>query len=200
MLSEESKRTIIESYRKHFQEYGDSPMATQNSPEGQVGRFAKLLELGDLRGRRVLDLGCGMGDFYPLLEEKFGEFDYTGIDLVPEFIKHAAERYPKGRFLLQDILQQPLTEDYDYVLISGIFNNEVPEGTEFVKAVLRAAFAHTTVGLGFNFTSTHVNFRSEGMMHHDPQELLTFTFAELTKKVALHHHYFRCDVAMFLYR
>jgi SAM-dependent methyltransferase len=200
MLSEESKRIIIEGYQKHFAEHGDSPMATQNSLEGQIGRFGKLVELGDLRGRKILDLGCGIGDFYPVLKEKFGEFEYTGIDIVPEFIEHATKRYPEGRFFCQDILRDPIAEDYDYVLISGIFNNEVPEGTEFMKAILRAAFARARMGLGLNFTSTYVNFQSPGMMHHDPKVVMEFCFDELTRKLELHHHYFRCDVAMFLYR
>lgn len=200
MLSEESKRSLIQSYQKHFQEHGDSPMATQNSCEGQIGRFSKLAELGDMHGKRLLDLGCGIGDFYPVLKEKFGEFDYTGIDIVPEFIQHAATRYPEGHFYCQDVLREPIKEDFDYVLISGIFNNEVPEGTDFLKDMLRAVFPHAKMGLGFNFTSTHVNFRSPGMMHHDPQVVMEFCLVELSKKLQLHHHYFRCDVAVFLYR
>jgi len=199
MLSEETKRNLIENYQKHYQEHGESPMATQQSQEGQFARFVKLAEIGDLRGKRVLDLGCGIGDLYPVLQEKFGDFDYTGIDIVPEFISHATARFPAARFVCQDILLDPLAEDYDYVLISGIFNNELPEGTELLKAILRAAFPRTKVALGFNFISTHVNFRSPGMMYHDPVEVMAFCLREISPRMQLQHHYFRCDVAVFLY-
>jgi hypothetical protein len=124
----------------------------------------------------------------------------TRVDIVPETLAYAAARYPKGKFRCQDILQEPLAEDYDYILISGIFNNEVPEGTEFLKGVIRSAFTRAKLGLGFNFTSTHVNFRSSGMMHHDPAEVMDFCLREATRNLRLHHHYFRCDVAVFLYR
>jgi SAM-dependent methyltransferase len=200
MLSEGSKRTLIESYQKHFQEHGASPMATQQSFEGQLARFIKLAEIGDLRGKRVLDLGCGIADLYPVLREKHGDLEYCGIDIVPEFITHAAARFPEARFACQDILREPLSEEYDYAFISGIFNNEVPEGTAFLKAIVKAAFARTKMGLGFNFTSTHVNFRNAGMMYHDPNEVLDFCLREVSPKLLLHHHYFRCDVAVFLYK
>jgi|SRR5581483_2977092 len=40
----------------------------------------------------ILDVGCGIGGFRPLFPEL-----YTGIDINPSYISHAASRYP-GRF------------------------------------------------------------------------------------------------------
>jgi SAM-dependent methyltransferase len=46
----------------------------------------------------VLDLGCGPGHITDYLSSL--GVDATGIDMVPEFIAHAQEAYPSGRYQL----------------------------------------------------------------------------------------------------
>jgi trans-aconitate methyltransferase len=127
LINLKAKETIIANYRGLFQKHGGAPEAVQLSLEGQRFRFRKLMEIADLQNRRVLDLGCGIGDFYPPLLERFGQFDYTGIDLVPEMIDYAAMKFPRARFLCQDLFKDSLGETFDYVLISGVFNNAVSD-------------------------------------------------------------------------
>src|SRR5712692_2901218 len=113
---------MIADFRGRLEKYGDAPEAAGMSSEGHRFRFGKLMEIADLRNRRVLDLGCGIGAFYPFLVEKFGELDYTGIDLVPEMVDFATKKYPRARFLCQDLFADPLDETFDYVLTSTVFN------------------------------------------------------------------------------
>jgi len=191
---------LADQYRGLLREHGDAPEACQWSPEGQRFRFEKLAQIAPLAGRIILDVGCGLGHLYPFLNQKFGAVQYTGIDIVPEMIAHAAKRHPEARFLVHDLLHAPLPEKFDYVLMSGPFNNAMPEATEFLKELVSAAFAQCSAGLGFNFTSTHVNFRDAAMAYHDPAEVLDFCLRNLTRRVVLDHHYERCDVAVFAYR
>jgi SAM-dependent methyltransferase len=188
------------NYRKLFQNHGDAPEATQLSLEGRRFRFRKLIEIADLRKRRILDLGCGLGDLYPFLVERFGHIDYTGIDIVPEMVAYAAQKYPRARFLCRDLFVDELAENCDYVLSSGIFNNAMPDAGEFMTELLARAFKYCTLGMGFNFISTHVNFTDSELAYHDPARVLDFCIRNLTPKVVLHHHYERVDVAVFAYR
>jgi SAM-dependent methyltransferase len=193
--------SIIDSYRASFQKHGSGPAAGQWSPEGQRFRFARLTHIGALQGKKILDLGCGIGDFYPYLLEHVGAVNYTGIDIVPEVIAYAANQHPSGRFLCCNVLTEPVDDSFEYVLISGAFNAPpLAAPTDFLKAVLARAFALCTVGLGFNFLSTYNNFSDPHMNYHDPLEVLQYCLASLTRKVTLHHHYERCDVAVFAYR
>ncbi len=181
-------------YRKRFQKYGDAPESVGISSAGQRFRFRKLVKIGDLRNRRVLDLGCGIGDFYPFLIEKFGQLDYTGIDLVSEMVEFDKNKYPKARFLHHDLFAEPLAETFDYVMISTVFNYAMPGSGEYMRELLTHAFHYCTRGLGFNFLPTLVNFTEPEMAYYDPAQVLDFCIQNLTRKVVIHHHYERVDV------
>jgi SAM-dependent methyltransferase len=199
-MNPQTKEMIIASYRASFQKYGDAPEGMQGSLEGQMFRFRKLMEIGDLHGRRVLDLCCAIGDLYPLLVKRFGQVDYTGVDLVPEMITHAAKKYPRARFLCRDLSTEAIDETFDYVMISGPFNNAIPDAEGYLRELLTLAFKYCTRGLAFNFISSHVNFIDREMAYHDPAQALDFCIRNLTRKVVLQHHYERVDVAIFAYR
>jgi SAM-dependent methyltransferase len=199
-LNELSKQTIIKNYRNLFLKHRSGPEVGQWSAEGQQFRFEKLIQIANLKDRSVLDLGCGIGDLYPFLVERFGRVDYTGIDIVPELVAAAVQRHPDARFLCRDLLSDDIDETFNYVLINGMFNNAVPDCTAFLKEMINVAFRHCSIGLGFNFITTYVNRHDAEMAYHDPLEILDFCLKTLTHNVMLHHHYERCDVAVFVYR
>jgi Acetyltransferase (GNAT) domain len=65
-----------------------------------------------------------------------------------------------------DVLEDPLGEDFDYVLICGMFNNAIPGATEFLKSMALAAFQRARKGLGLSFISNRVNFVDDCMAYH----------------------------------
>lgn len=103
-----------------------------SSKERQYARFSRIYDaIQDVSGT-VLDVGCGVGDFYHFLLEKqrFAsvvsksqglKFEYTGIDISGEMVSLATSAYPGGNFLkkrLEDMGEEP----YDVVLACGTFN------------------------------------------------------------------------------
>ncbi len=86
----------------------------------QQKRFEVLAAIGDLNGCEILDPGCGYGDLLPYLDARFERLTYRGIDLLPEFVKSAAQRFA-GRidasFVIGDFAKMELPET-DYVLAS----------------------------------------------------------------------------------
>jgi SAM-dependent methyltransferase len=199
-MDKKSEQIIIDNYKNLFLKYGSGPEVGQWSPEGQRFRFEKLIQIADLKGRNVLDLGCGIGDLYPFLIEKFNKINFTGIDIVPEVITSAIQRYPEARFFCRNILQDDFDETFDYVLISGMFNNAIPDSGSLLKEIITWAYHHCSLGIGFNFISTYVNFTDPEMAYHDPIDVLDFCLKNLTRKVTMYHHYNRADVVVFAYR
>ncbi len=195
-----SAAALRDHYRAQFATHGDAALATQMSREGQHFRFGKLLEIGDLTDRSVLDVGSGLGDLYPFLREAYPAARYEGVDVVPEMVACASGKYPEVRFRVADLLHERLTNRYDYVLMSALFNNAAPDSTEFLERLVVGAWEHATVGLAFNFLSTHVNFADGALAYHDPARVLDFVIRRLSWKVRMAHHYERCDVAVFVYR
>jgi SAM-dependent methyltransferase len=67
--------------------------------------FAALVELGDLRGRRVLDVGCGTGRLAAALAHDAGA-KVWGIDASSEMVAVARETVPAGVGVRQAIAEQ----------------------------------------------------------------------------------------------
>ena len=73
-----------------------------------------LAEAGlDPRGRRVLDVGCGVGFFTAYYLGRGAEV--TGIDIAPTSVETLRGRHPGARFLLGDVSEMTLDGTWDVV-------------------------------------------------------------------------------------
>lgn len=63
-------------------------------------------------GKRVLEVGCGTGDILHSLAPEYG----LGIDISPQMVSRAQDKYPALRFKVHDILGEPLNETFDFVV------------------------------------------------------------------------------------
>lgn len=63
--------------------------------------------------RKIVDVGCGSGQFALLLADK-GIPGYLGIDLSAEAIRLARQNCPDYRFVVADVFQGDLLEEEDY--------------------------------------------------------------------------------------
>ena len=64
-------------------------------PDPSYELIETLAREGDLRGRRILDLGCGTGRLSAALVERYGA-TVMGVDPSPEMLKIARRRAPDG--------------------------------------------------------------------------------------------------------
>jgi SAM-dependent methyltransferase len=67
-------------------------------------------------GSSVLEIGCGTGDLLHSLAPKRG----VGIDISPKTLEIARSRYPDLTFLEGDAEDLPLSETFDYVILSDL--------------------------------------------------------------------------------
>jgi ubiquinone/menaquinone biosynthesis C-methylase UbiE len=103
----------------------------KGTPPWDIGHpqpaFEVLVEDGEIKPGRALDIGCGRGDNAIMLA--MNGCDVTGIDLVEDAIsdakKKVAERHVKVNFLVGDVLKmnQLFREvEFDIVIDSGLFH------------------------------------------------------------------------------
>ena len=193
------KAHLLEIYSKTLAEHGDAPEAVQLTAESQRLRFQLLSEIAPLENSSILDYGCGKGDQYAYLRERGFRGSYTGFDINEDLLA-VARRKHSARFALWDIEAQPCEERFDYVLISGMFNNRISDNGRTMKSVLRACFACANQGLAFNAISTYVNFRQPEMSYASPEEMFRFCMTELSPAVTLRHDAMPYNFTMYVYR
>lgn len=75
------------------------------------------------RVRTVLDVGCAAGGFSQVMRALNPAVEYTGLDVVPEFVALAASRYPESRFVVGDGIQYSTPPNsYDLAHSTGILH------------------------------------------------------------------------------
>jgi ubiquinone/menaquinone biosynthesis C-methylase UbiE len=88
-----------------------------------VDIVAQSLERSQVKNPRILDLGCGPGSLVNHLRQIPGAH-LTGVDLVPEMIRAAQERYPDIDFLIDDAESLSFPDaSFDLVLCSGVLHH-----------------------------------------------------------------------------
>lgn len=92
------------------------------------------------KGRRVLDVGCGMGT--DLLEFARGGAIASGLDMTPRHIELAKRRFQlfgmKGRFVVGDAENLPFQDDtFDFIYSNGVLHH-TPNTQRAVNEVHRA--------------------------------------------------------------
>ena len=182
---------LQEHYNHLARQYGDTPAAVQQSSlESQDRRLSILAQLGPVADASVLDFGCGAGRLLDVLVDNFAfKGHYTGYDISEELLRMAHERHPEAQFERRDIFTDGVGGEFDYVFISGVFNNRLADNQLFITRTLEVLFPHVRRGLAFNALSPYVDFRDPNLYYADPEELFRFCKERLSPSVSLRHDY-----------
>src|SRR5690349_17700913 len=120
----------------------------------QEKRFEALLALGDFNGCRLLDVGCGFGDFLAFLHARGIHPDYTGIDLCEPMVARGRERFgDEAHFIACDVLEYVPQRHFDYVVASGVFGLDAAGTRERIRPTIERMFAWSARGAAANFLS-----------------------------------------------
>ncbi len=178
---------IKNHYRMLLEKYGDAPESAQwTDQQSQEIRFKELIKVGQIDGARVMDFGCGTAHLATYLKKHDICVQYTGVDVVEEFFQIAQQKHPEHRFgLMEDFIN----ERFDYVFISGVFNNKQRGNRKFYQDSVRKLFAQCDVALAFNMMSTYVDYQDDDLFYEAPERAFSFVKQEITPFVTLRHNY-----------
>jgi len=171
------------------------------SRSSQEKRFEALLSLGDFDGRRLLDVGCGFGDFLQFLRDRGIQPDYTGLDICEPMVSRGRERFAgtAAHFVAADVLEHTPAGTYDYVVASGIFGLDSPGVRERIAPTLERMHAWAETGCAANFLSARSPVQAEARVYVDPSEALEIGLG-LTPAARLDHSYLPNDFTLYLFR
>ena len=110
MFSEAHKKGINESvfhYESLFNKYSPSEahkVLDWESSQAQLSRFYVLVENIDIRNKKILDAGCGLGNLYEFLSGLDSSFQYSGVDISKKLISYCNKTYPDAFFYCADLI------------------------------------------------------------------------------------------------
>lgn len=175
-MNAQEQQKIIDVYQQLYKIHGPTAkaLAWRDKLSQQV-RFQVLTEIIDdinnFNGKSILDVGCGLGDLYYYFQEKKINVQYTGIDLVDDFIAYAQKKYPVAKFLLGNYLTIKLSK-FDYIFASGIFNFSLEDNFELLKETLKKMVKETKCGIAFNFLTAFHTQKEKDLYYFYPTDVL----------------------------
>lgn len=198
---------IISRYSSRYRKLGYNVKTLGwGTKEQQLYRFSQVINSGiSFKGKKIVDIGCGFGDFLDFLIENKIEFgEYLGIDINPDLVFEANSRHAglKGiSFLTLDIfdssqLDTPIAGDIGIML--GVLNLNLKSINEknidnfyYSKKMILNAFSLCSEILVVDFLSSHMNpnyDKEDFVFYHDPARTLDYCLS-LSSYVSLIHNY-----------
>lgn len=188
--------------------------ATGFSQEGQDQRFRVILNhclRTPITWNKVLDYGCNTGGLLDYIwhgRKVPAQLDYTGVDLVTEFLVRLKEKHPKAKTLMgcitDDDVFKHLKEQgpYNYVIASGAFCYADQKLNHLL--MLQRLWDLTKDTLAVNFLSDSVSHerRTSKLIHvlYPPQFGIEVANALGCKYFTVHHEYRENDFTLALHR
>jgi SAM-dependent methyltransferase len=199
-MKQDEKNALIQLYEDRFAVMGyDLRTIGWKGREDQALRFEVLCDIADLTGKRVCDIGCGFGDMYDYLSSRFGRVAYTGIDLAPSLVEKARELHPGVDFRVRDILEDRLTDRFDYFLLSGALNYRFADNMKLTRDMLALMFELADEGVAVNFLTSYVNYEHPRNFHHNPEAVFALA-RSMTRWVTTRHDYGLWEFTLFMYK
>jgi len=191
-------------YEDAFRAHGDSAKSVLWPKGRQEERFNALTKyIRNNKGFSVLDYGCGLGHLKEYLDGRYNGVNYSGTDIVPEFIKTVKKKYPGSEFLFTNS-HLKVTKNYDYIISSGAFNilyvDDKEQHKKIIFEILSHLFLKCTIYLSVNFMTDSVDFQQKGAYHQNVFELYNFVFANLSKRFVIDQSYMPYEYTITIFK
>jgi SAM-dependent methyltransferase len=168
-------------------------------PESQRIRFEVLAEAIPDRDARLLDVGCGLGDYADFLAERRPRIVYSGVDLTEKMVAEARRLHPNLDLKVADILDPSFNEHFDVVTAIGIFYLLGGDAFSTARRLVRRMWELCGCVLAFSTLSTLAPNKQPGEFYADPTEMLRFCL-QLTPWCVLRHDYLPHDFSVYMFR
>jgi tRNA G46 methylase TrmB len=191
VLDPEDVLSVVRRYQQRIAEHG-ATFESLNSGSKAKQNLRHGVHASALRGQNpsILEIGCGLGDFYKYLIERQPDCLYYGYDVVPEYVEQCRRLYPEAAFEQRNIFLAGIDGIYDSIVMSQVLNNryQKSDNMKVMKRALELAFEHTRVSVSVDMISSYVDFQNPELFYYSPEEV--FRIAKgIASRVLLRHDY-----------
>lgn len=165
---------IREYYNANYKpDKPDYALLGWESDAAQQIRFKALVNSINLNRKKILDIGCGTGNFLQYLDKRFKNFTYTGVDILEQMISIAISKKLKGTFYCMDIFKDnPFGKnEFDDIFVSGTFNINLGNNKKFIVDALRLFDVISRETITFNLLSINSNDKEDKYFYSSPEEM-----------------------------
>ncbi len=152
------------------------------SPASQQARFNVLADNVDLRGKSLLDVGCGLGDLWAYLRDRKIDVRYTGVDILEKMVVEARRRHPEATFVQADIFGDAPSESpsptlpisassFDVVFCSGAMNLNLGNNLEFLPVAISRMCRLSRHIVAFNLLHVRATAEAHKYFYYDPKDV-----------------------------
>jgi SAM-dependent methyltransferase len=192
---------VVRRYQERIAKHG-ATFASLNSGDEQKQELRHRVLASALRGDSpsILEVGCGLADFYSHLLRNHQSCSYRGYDIVPEYIAECRRNYPQADFDLRNVFVEGIEGTYDTIIMSQVLNNRYAksDNMQVMQRALNLAFQHTRVSVAVDMLSTYVEFRNPDLFYYSPEEIFRMAKA-IAPRVVIRHDYRAFEFCVHLY-
>jgi len=206
MKDSESIENLKLYYQSLYAQHGSAPESLGWTKGKQRLRYAQLVGNVELQGKRILDVGCGFGDLFAFVAQHTnGNFSYTGIDAVAQFIDEASQKYsdPRASFLEGDFATYDFGDEFDIVVASGTFNLSggltYKDSLESVGGLLEKMWRLSGDFAAADFLTDQVDYTEPHLVYFAPADILN-RIAKFTRRFELHKEMLPFEYAVRVYQ
>jgi len=191
VLDPEDATYVVERYQKRIAEHG-ATFASLNSGSEAKQDIRHQVHSSSLRGVRpsILEIGCGLGDFYRYLLQHLADCSYYGYDIVPEYVEECRRLYPEATFEKRNVFLDGIDGTYDAIVMSQVLNNRYrkSDNMQVMRRALELAFEHTRVSVSVDMISSYVDFQNPDLFYYSPEEVFRMAKSIASRVLLRHDH------------
>lgn len=191
VLDPDDLSQVVRRYQERIAEHGPT-FASLNSGSEAKQAMRHTVHATALRGVRpsILEIGCGLADFYKFLLEHQVDCSYQGYDVVPEYIDNCRRVYPRAKFEFRNVFVEGIEGTFDTLVMSQVLNNryQKSDNLQVMQHALELGFRHTRISVSVDMLSTYVDFRNPDLFYYSPEEIFRIA-RKISPRVLLRHDY-----------
>ncbi len=146
------------------------------STASQKSRFAVLTDTVELAGKKLLDVGCGLGDLYAHLRHLGIDLAYTGVDISDEMVQAARQLNAGVEFVCADLFADGDNTyppgSFDVTFCSGALNLNLGNNLQFLPRAAAKLVELASGTAAFNLLHTRSSAREDRYFYYDPADVL----------------------------
>jgi len=172
------------------------------SKEAQFERFSILTDYLDINGKKLLDVGCGLGHLLEHIKQLDLSVEYSGVDILPSMIEEAKGRYDEHVFHCHDLFEYcPFpSKSFDVLYSSGIFNLNMGNNDQFLKEAVEKFLDLSKETVVFNLLHHHSPDRESKYYYYQPDKVISMIEESFPQVLAIElvEHYLKNDFTLIL--